>query len=193
MNAPKTPEPGARRRRILRLSLGIAALLALNVLAYWALDTPPAQQFLASLSSAVYVGALLLAFLANFTVLVPIPYNAIVLQMMTTADMPWLVAVCAAAGSVVGETSGYLAGRAGKGVFDDTRFGRWMARQLTHPVRAFWVLVLVAAPPNPAFDVAGLAAGTLGVSWRIFYPAVFLGRLVRFLLFAAFASWVLSG
>lgn len=193
MTAEPPVDRAARRRSILRLSLGITALLALNIAAYWALDTEPAQRMLAALSSAVYLGAFILAFVANVTVLVPIPYNAIVLQMAGSADLPWLVAICAAAGSVLGETSGFLAGRAGKGAFEGTRFGRWIARQLQHPVRAFGVLVLVAAPPNPAFDVAGLAAGTLGVSWRIFYPAVFLGRLVRFLLFAAFAVWVLQG
>ena len=109
MTAEPPVDRAARRRSILRLSLGITALLALNIAAYWALDTEPAQRMLAALSSAVYLGAFILAFVANVTVLVPIPYNAIVLQMAGSADLPWLVAICAAAGSVLGETSGFLA------------------------------------------------------------------------------------
>ena len=180
----------SRHRSWIRLGLAIVALLALNVVAYWAMGTEPVRDLIAALSSAVYLGAFGLALLSNLTVLIPIPYNAIVLQMIAQAPMPWLVAVCAAAGSVLGETSGFLAGRAGKGSFDGTRFGRWVGRQLAHPARAFVTLVLVAAPPNPAFDVAGLAAGTIGVSWRIFYSAVFLGRLIRFMAFVAFAVWL---
>ena len=179
-----------RHRSWIRLAAAVVALAVLNVAAYWAMGTEPVRHAIAALQSAVYLGAFGLAFLSNLTVLIPIPYNAIVLQMMAQAPMPWLVAVCAAAGSVLGETSGFLAGRAGKGSVEGTRFGRWIGRQLTHPARAFITLVLVAAPPNPAFDVAGLAAGTLGVSWRIFYSAVFVGRLIRFMAFVAFAAWL---
>ena len=57
-------------------------------------------------------------------------------------------------------------------------------------MRAFVVLLLISAVPFPAFDVAGVVSGALGVPVKIFYPAVFLGRLFRFLLFAAFAAWV---
>ena len=177
-----------RRMRLTRLGLAVSALALFNVAAYWVAGTATVQSFLASLQGAVYLGAFLLALVANITVLVPIPYNPIIFQMAAAAPLPWLVAICAAAGSVLGETTGYLAGRAGKGAFEDTRFGRWVSKQLTHPVRAFVVIFLVAAPPNPLFDMAGLAAGTLGVRPRIFFTAVFLGRSLRFLLFAWFAT-----
>ncbi|MFM7147981.1 MAG: hypothetical protein ACKOW5_16845, partial [Actinomycetales bacterium] len=88
MTADQPVDRSARRRSIVRLALGITALLALNIAAYWALDTEPAQRMLAALSSAVYLGAFALAFFANVTVLVPIPYNAIVLQMAASAQMP---------------------------------------------------------------------------------------------------------
>ena len=184
--------PGAERRKRswLRLGAGLLALLALNVLAYWLIGLPPVQDFFRNLQGSVFLGSFLLAFFTNFTVAVPIPYNPIILQMMETASMPWLVAITTAAGATLGETSGFLAGRAGKGSFAGTKFAAWMARALAHPVRAFVFLLLISAVPFPAFDVAGVVSGALGVSVKIFYPAVFLGRLFRFLLFAAFAAWV---
>lgn len=179
-----------RRRSWLKLSLGLLALLALNIAAFWSFGLPSVQDFLRNLEGSVFFGSFVLAFITNFTVAVPIPYNPIIFQMMQATAMPWLVAITTAAGATLGETSGFLAGRAGRGSFQGTRFAEWTARQLQHPKRAFWLLFLVSAPPFPAFDVAGLVAGAVGVSARVFYPAVFLGRLARFMLFAAAATWM---
>lgn len=179
-----------RKRSWLRLGLALVALLALNIAAYWVIGLPTVQEFFRNLEGSVFLGSFMLAFFTNFTVAVPIPYNPIILQMMETTSMPWLVAITTAAGATLGETSGFLAGRAGKGTFEGTKFANWMAKQLAHPVRAFVVLFLVSAPPFPAFDVAGVVSGALGVPVKVFYPAVFLGRLTRFLLFAAFTTWV---
>lgn len=192
-DGPSSSEPPVverRKRSWFRLAAALIALLALNVAAFWVIGLPPVQDFFRSLEGSVYIGSFLLAFVTNFTVAVPIPYNPIILQMMETTSMPWLVAITTAAGATLGETSGFLAGRAGKGTFEGTKFAEWMARQLAHPVRAFVVLFLVSAPPFPAFDVAGVVSGALGVPVKVFYPAVFLGRLTRFLLFAAFTTWV---
>jgi membrane protein YqaA with SNARE-associated domain len=186
----ESPVVERRKRSWVRLGAALLALLALNVLAYWVIGLPAVQEFFQGLEGSVFIGSFLLAFFTNFTVAVPIPYNPIILQMMETTSMPWLVAITTAAGATLGETSGYLAGRAGKGTFEGTKFANWMAKQLAHPVRAFVVLFMVSAPPFPAFDVAGVVSGALGVPVKIFYPAVFLGRLTRFLLFAAFTTWV---
>ena len=86
-----------------------------------------------------------------------------------------------ALGSVVGEISGYVVGRSGRQAFESTRFSRWIAVQMTHPVRAFVALFALSVPPNPLFDVAGMAAGAFGVPFWIFASAVFCGRFVRML------------
>lgn len=191
LSEPRADDVAERRRHSwVRLAAGIAALVALNLLAYWAFGLPPVQEFFAGLEGSAYAGSFLLALVTNLTVAVPIPYNPIILQMMEASSQPWLIALTTALGATLGETSGYLAGRAGKGSFEGTRFSTWVGRQLEHPVRAFVVLVAVSAPPFPAFDVAGLLSGALGVSPRIFYPAVFLGRFARFLVFAAYVTWI---
>ena len=191
-NSAKDQVRAKRRRSWLKLSLALVALIALNVAAFWLTGLPSVQDVFRNLEGSVFAGSFVLAFVTNFTVAVPIPYNPIVLQMMQATSAPWLVAVTTAAGATLGETSGFLAGRAGRGSFQGTRFAQWIARQLDHPKRAFWVLFLVSAPPFPAFDIAGLVAGAVGVPARIFYPAVFLGRFIRFLLFAAAVTWTLT-
>lgn len=193
MTSPDPAQPTVPRRTRMRawtrLGVVLALLGALNVGAYLLMGTAAAQAAIADLEGSVFVGSFILAFVTNFTVAVPIPYNPIVLQMMQATDYPWLVAFTTALGATLGETSGYLAGRAGRGSFAGTRFSTWIARQLQHPRRAFWVLLGVSAPPFPAFDVAGLISGAIGVPARIFYPAVFSGRLLRFLVFAGFVTW----
>ena len=179
-----------RRHAWIRLGAALVLLGALNVLAYLAAGLPLVQEAIERLEGSVFIGSFLLAFVTNFTVAVPIPYNPIILQMMQATDYPWIVALTTAVGATLGETSGFLAGRTGRGSFAGTRFSRWISGQLRHPRRAFWVLFGVSAPPFPAFDVAGLMAGALGVPARIFYPAVFLGRLLRFLVFAGFIVWI---
>ena len=179
-----------RRRSLLRWGLGLAALVLFNIAVYWLFGTPPVQDFLTHLEGWAVPGAFLLAFLTNVTVALPVPYNPIVLQMMEASDVPWLLAIVVALGASLGEISGYLAGRAGKGSFQGTRFGTWVTRQLQHPARSFWVVVAISAPPFPAFDVAGMAAGALGMRWWLFFSGAFTGRLIRFMLFAAFAAWI---
>lgn len=189
---PETPPDVEQRRKRAwwHLALGLLALLALNVFAYWLIGLQAVQDFFTQLQSFVYLGSFLLAFFTNFTVAVPIPYNPIVLQMMETTSMPWLVAITTAAGATLGETAGFLAGRAGRGTFEGTRFANWMGRQLQHPIRGFVVLFLISAVPFPAFDVAGIVSGAVGVPAKLFYSSVFLGRLARFLLFAAYTTWI---
>lgn len=129
-------------------------------------------------------GVFVLTALATATIVVPVPYIPIILRIAEqTTDIPTLIliAVAAGAGSVIGEISGYMVGRAGRHAFQDTRMSRWVAAQMTHPVRAFVALFVLSAPPNPLFDVAGIAAGTFGVPFWLFAIAVFLGRMMRML------------
>lgn len=129
-------------------------------------------------------GVFALTAMATATIVVPVPYIPIILRIAEqTTDIPTLIliAVAAGAGSVIGEISGYMVGRAGRHAFQDTRMSRWVAAQMTHPVRAFVALFALSAPPNPLFDVAGIAAGTFGVPFWLFAIAVFLGRMMRML------------
>jgi membrane protein YqaA with SNARE-associated domain len=95
------------------------------------------------------------------------------------------VALAAGAGSALGEISGYLIGFSGQGVVENkVRYQRiltWM-REHTH-LRNLAILVL-AFIPNPLFDLAGIAAGTLRVPITSFLFFTLLGKIGKMLLFA---------
>jgi membrane protein YqaA with SNARE-associated domain len=92
--------------------------------------------------------------------------------------------LAAAAGSALGECVAYVVGRSGHGAVKETRINNWIERQMGLPWRAGLVLFALSAPPNPAFDAAGLAAGAFGVPFWLFLIPVFLGRIIRMSLLA---------
>jgi membrane protein YqaA with SNARE-associated domain len=188
--------PLRRRRRRVTAALVIAGVVALNVTMYALLATEPAQRFLDALAGWTYPGVFALSAIANAGVLVGLPYNAVVLQIAATDELPWLVALAAAAGSTLGETTGWIVGRqGGKALPEGGRLGRfvgWLRDGTRRPARAFAAIAAFAAIPNYAFDVAGLAAGALGIRYRVFLAATFTGRLLRFAMFALAGPFLLS-
>jgi membrane protein YqaA with SNARE-associated domain len=188
--------PLRRRRRRATVALAIAGVVALNVAMYALLATEPAQRFLDALAGWTYPGVFVLSAIANAGVLVGLPYNAVVLQIAATDELPWLVALAAAAGSTLGETTGWIVGRqGGKALPEGGRLGRfvgWLRDGTRRPARAFAAIAAFAAIPNYAFDVAGLAAGALGIRYRVFLAATFTGRLLRFAVFALAGPFLLS-
>jgi membrane protein YqaA with SNARE-associated domain len=175
----RTNAPTGRRQQILRAAGVILLALVLN-LAVIAL--PP--QWFEGWGNLGYLGVFLITLLANASVFIPVPYPGLVAKLATDLDVLG-VAVLGAAGSATGETTAFLVGRAGRDMVDQTRFYLWLKRQLRTPLRAFVILFLLSAPPNPFFDVAGLTAGSLGVPFPIFVAATFSGRIVRMLILAS--------
>jgi membrane protein YqaA with SNARE-associated domain len=160
-----------------------AIAVALNIIAY--LMIPPDLAY--RLGSLGYIGVFLITLISNATIVVPIPYFGLVAALSPGLSMVG-VGIAGALGSVIGESVSFFVGRSGRGVVEQTRFYRWVQRQLEHPWRAFVVLFALSAPPNPAFDVAGLTAGAMGLPYWIFLSAVFLARLVRFGIVAFFGG-----
>lgn len=171
--AAPPPAPRGWRLWLRPLLIGLAVAAA-NVAVFLLL--PPA--LLARLGSFGYLGAFVSAAFANATVIVPVPYYPLLIRLGQAFD-PWGVTLAAAAGSVIGELVAYFVGRSGRQAVEETRFYRWVQRQLRHPWRAPLVLFALSAPPNPLFDVAGLLAGALGVPLWIYVVSTFLGRIVR--------------
>ena len=171
-------------------------MLVLNVGTYAALATDSAQRWVASVEQYAYPGAFVVALLTNLTLAVPVPYNPVVLQLMTVVEAPLLVAVLAAAGSALGESTGWWVGSQGRAVLPvQGRAGsavRRLQRLAEHRWPSFWGLIAFSAVPNPVFDVAGLVAGAARVPYLLFLPATFLGRLSRFVVFALVGETLLE-
>jgi membrane protein DedA with SNARE-associated domain len=128
-----------------------------------------------------YPGIFLIAFLAYGTVLLPAPGIAIVFAMGGILN-PLGVALAAGAGGALGEISGYLAGFSGQAVVENSalhaRLTRWMDKN--GPL----TILLLAALPNPFFDMAGIAAGILKMPLRRFLLWVWIGVTIKMLIFA---------
>lgn len=174
--------PSAARRWLRPILIGALAL-ALNITAYYLLP----DSIVRRLGALGYLGVFAVTGVANATVVVPVPYYGLVARLARELSLPGVV-LAGALGSALGESVAFFIGRAGRGNVERTRFYRWVQLQLAHPWRAFAVLFLLAAPPNPAFDVAGLAAGALGLPFWMFLGAVFLGRIIRVGLIALFGQ-----
>jgi uncharacterized membrane protein YdjX (TVP38/TMEM64 family) len=157
--------PKAQHRRNIALAIaGIVFLLAFNIAVYLA----PIDY--GAFTSFAYLGAL---------IVIPIPYVPIVAHIGATAGLPWLVVVLGALGSVLGESVAFLAGRAELGLVSEHPIYRRLHRVAQRPLLAGIILFAFALPPNPLFDVGGLAAGAVGMSYRVFFAAVFAARLIR--------------
>ncbi len=131
-----------------------------------------------------YAGVFLVTMLSNATVFLPVP-GVMVVFAMGGVFHPFFVALFAGMGAAVGEVSGYLVGFSGQGLAERSqryqRLLEWMERNR----RLSDLMILVfAAIPNPFFDLAGIAAGTLKIPlWR-FLVFCMLGSIFKMLAFA---------
>jgi uncharacterized membrane protein YdjX (TVP38/TMEM64 family) len=128
-----------------------------------------------------YPGIFVLSFLAYATVLLPAPGVAVVFTMGSIFN-PLGVALAAGTGAALGELSGYLAGFSGQAVVERAdmyeRLTRWMKKN-----GSLTVFVL-AAIPNPFFDLAGVAAGSLKMHVVRFFIFCWMGEVVKMAIFA---------
>lgn len=132
-----------------------------------------------------YPGIFMIAFLANATVLLPAPGIAVVFAMGAVFN-PLLVGLVAGMGGALGEISGYLAGFSGQAVIEHVdiydRMVKWMGRNGNLTV------LLLAAMPNPFFDLTGIAAGALKMPILRFLLWCLIGVTFKMTVFALLGS-----
>jgi len=128
-----------------------------------------------------YPGVFLIALLANATVFLPAPGVAVVFAMGSVFN-PFGVALAAGTGGALGELSGYLAGFGGQAAVENTamyaRVQPWVQKW------GAWAILILAAIPNPFFDLAGVAAGTLKMPVWKFLLFCWIGQIIKMALFA---------
>jgi len=143
------------------------------------------------LSSLGYLGAFLTMLAGNATVILPVPGLFMVFALGHSLN-PLLVGLAAGPGAALGELVGYFAGFSSSGLIKNTaiykRIKYWVKRY--GPI----VIAVLAAIPNPTFDVAGLVSGALGIRWWQFLLAVWAGKTVQAIVIAyagaASLGWV---
>lgn len=131
-----------------------------------------------------YPGIFLLSILANATVLLPAPGILFVFAMGAIFH-PLGVALAAGAGAALGEMSGYLAGFSGQAVVERVAaYEHLLGWMETHRRLSYLAIFALAFVPNPLFDLAGFAAGTLKMPVPHFLFLCFFGKTLKMLLFA---------
>jgi uncharacterized membrane protein YdjX (TVP38/TMEM64 family) len=137
-----------------------------------------------------YLGIFIISIITNATIIIPIPGIFVAIAMGAVLNNPLGVALAAGAGSAIGELTGYLAGFGGQVIVEKREwYGRVMKWMKKYGDITIFILSLV---PNPLFDLAGMAAGTLKMPvWR-FLVACFLGKFIKTLILAYFGARVMN-
>ena len=168
------PKESNLRTNILR-ALALAAVVAITIYIISVRD------HVAEFKQYGYLGVFFVALLANATVFIPAPGVAIIYAMGAIFN-PFYVGIAAGTGGAVGELSGFLAGFSGQAIIENThiyeRIKPWVDKY------GGWAIFVLAAIPNPFFDVAGFAAGIAKMKMRTFLFSVWLGQLIKMTLFA---------
>ena len=168
-----TPE---RRTTILR----IISLLAVVAISVFIFSIRHQTRMLLALG---YPGIFVISILANATVLLPAPGVAMVFTMGASPLFnPFWIGIIAGVGSAIGELSSYMAGFSGQAVIENSAI-----YNKVHPYISKYgaaTIFVLAAVPNPFFDLGGIAAGALKMPVRIFLTWCTLGKIIKMLAFA---------
>ncbi|MDA0676776.1 MAG: VTT domain-containing protein [Chloroflexi bacterium] len=127
-----------------------------------------------------YAGAFLINLVGSASVLIPVPGLAAVCAAATPEVGLNILALglVGGAGATLGELTAYLAGYSGQSLFQRSRhYERVRSQVVKRGAAALFVLAIL---PLPFFDVAGIAAGSLGFPLRRFLLWVYAGKIIKF-------------
>lgn len=137
-----------------------------------------------------YIGVFIISLISSATILLPAPGWAAVVAMGAVLN-PYYVGILAGIGSAIGEVTAYGVGSGTVNLLDkhlgsrSERFKGWIKR---YDALAIGFLAFL---PNPFFDIAGLAAGSLRIPlWR-FLAACMVGRILRYVILAYLGAFTL--
>ncbi len=133
-----------------------------------------------------YLGAFLISLVANATIILPMPGLLILIGLGTVCN-PILVGLVGAVGGAIGELTGYVAGRSGRGLSGGekmyARAEGWMRK------RGFLTIFLFSLLPFLPLDIAGMVAGVLRYSLWKFLLACFLGKALLYVVMIQTGAW----
>ena len=163
--------------------LGLLVALAITGLVF------AGQEYLQQPDRFGYAGVFMLSLIGNASLVLPLPTFMAAFAGGSVLD-PLAVGVIAAAGATIGELTGYLAGSSGRVTIEKRetyrRVHEWMRR------RGLRTLFVLAAIPNPLFDIAGMTAGVLRFPVPAFLLATWAGKTVKFLAIAFLGAGAMS-
>lgn len=126
-----------------------------------------------------YLGAFLVGLISSATIILPAPGIALLIAMGTALD-PLLLGVVAAAGSALGELTGYFAGATGAALVPEERRVHFERIHFLTGKYGAGVIFILASIPFPLFDLVGIIAGMLRMPIPFFLVAVFVGNSLKY-------------
>ncbi len=169
----------------------IASALAIVFIAYFA------SGYAHELGRYSYVGVFFITLISSATILIPAPGWAVVIGLSRTLD-PVMLGIAAGLGSGLGEMTGYIIGAGGANIASSEKKEEksphhYKILEIVKKHEDLGVFVL-AAIPNPLFDIAGIGAGAIRMPWYRFLIACTLGKIVRYvgflLLLGRLSHWL---
>jgi membrane protein DedA with SNARE-associated domain len=132
-----------------------------------------------------YPGAFIISIILNGTIIFPVSNMVVMMALGATLPLPWLVGIAGGAGAAIGEMTGYLAGRSGRGLLARSK----VYNRVEGWVKKWgWLAVFIMSIVPFVFDVVGIIAGALRMPvWR-FFVACWLGRTISYVFMVYMAS-----
>jgi membrane protein YqaA with SNARE-associated domain len=174
-----------QRLALVGIAAAVAGMTAALVIAY----TVGGVRLVKSLG---YFGVFISAVIGSASMFVPVPGAlagitfGLFLTPIPYIPQPITIAVVVAAGSAIGELTGYSTGVGGRAVIGNSRIGRLLVTLMRR--HGTLTVFCVAAVPNPLIDVGGIAAGVAGMSMRRFMTVMFIGKCVNYVAVAYIVS-----
>jgi membrane protein DedA with SNARE-associated domain len=174
------------------LALALVAVVAALTPSIVLLVNPDLTDPLGELS---YAGVFLVNLISTATLFFPVPgvtatANVLIVTEASDSRFPWLVGVAGGSGMAVGEFTAYYTGFFGSEIAQrqripfPARIEPFVQRVTDFVSRMMgrWgtlTLFVLAAIPDPVFEVAAMTAGSTRMPLRRFVAAVFAGCVVR--------------
>lgn len=131
-----------------------------------------------------YTGVFLINLIGSASVVVPVPgLAAACAAAAPSAGLNVIIlGLLGGTGATIGELTGYMAGYGGQSFVQKVKHYDRVSNLVVR--RGAVALFILAVVPNPIFDIAGIAAGSLGYPVRRFLAWVFLGKIIKFIVIA---------
>ncbi len=171
------------RKRIIPLA-GLLLVLAIMAGILYVNITCPER--IEELERYGYAGAFIISIIFNATLILPAGNMLVQMTLGTAAALsPVLVGVAGGVGATIGETTGYIAGRSGRGLIKRSKmYGRvegWIKKWGVLTIFVFSIVPFV-------FDLVGIGAGALRVPFWKFFLACMAGRILLYVSMVWLAS-----
>jgi len=148
-------------------------LISVTVVIFW--------NRIVKLEAYGYLGIFIISVLGSATIVIPVP-TLLVTFVGGGIFNPFLVGLVSAVGATLGELTGYLAGSSGRAIINKeeklVKVEGWMKKY------GLWTIFVLAAIPNPLFDLAGMVSGAGRIPVWKFLSVTFLGKIIKFMVIA---------